>query len=458
MRKTFLTIALGIAASSTLPTGAAAQADSASRSEVGGTVYDSLAHAPLGGAQVQMIERAHPEAIYSATSDAKGRYVIGALAPGSYLIGFQHVRLDSLGLEMPTRMVEIRAHERAKADLAIPSSASINTVACGRSGASDSTGLVIGILSDARTGEVFVTGAVQASWQEIVLQKGRLDTRDQHVSATVSPTGWFALCGVPAGIDVLARAFRGADSSGFVTMNVPIAGLTRRDFRIGGTASIHGIVRNDRQSPLRHAKIAVGGTDRATFSDSSGTFHLTGIPAGSQTIELRALGYMPETRAVELTPDSDTSFTVALTSVQRVLDTIQVVATRLYNADGNGFLKRKRRGFGTFIDEEEIARRKAIDLYSMLFTVPTVRITHSGFGRSITMRGISGQCVPALFLNGARMTSDLLEDLDLLARPEEIGGIEVYSAGNAPAEFYSFEGCGSVVIWTRPPVPTGKQN
>src|SRR4029077_7505690 len=45
----------------------------------------------------------------------------------------------------------------------------------------------------------------------------------------------------------------------------------------------------------------------------------------------------------------------------------------------------------------------------------------------------------------------LVDDLDMLVRPEELEGMEVYPRNSSPAEFADFSGCGSIVVWTRVP-------
>ncbi|HJQ21975.1 MAG TPA: carboxypeptidase-like regulatory domain-containing protein, partial [Gemmatimonadaceae bacterium] len=353
------------------------------------------------------------------------------------------------------RAVDVRAGEMTRADLAIPSGATINRLVCGDDGRADSTGLVVGMLRDAKTGTALTTGTVQATWQELVLAKGAFSSEDQYTSAVLSSSGWFALCHVPAAVDVLTRAFRGVDSTGYLTVNVPLSGVLRRDFVIGGTADIRGVVTSDKGA-VAGARVGVAGTERMTRTDSAGAFRLGGIPAGSQTIEFRALGFSPETREVELAPERDSVLDVRLTSVKQVLDTIHVVATRIFDADVNGFARRKRQGFGRFIDEEQIARRSPFDVYSILYGTPSLQIVHQGFDKSVLMRGPVGWCRPTVWMNGVRMPEDMLGELDLLVRPEELGGIEIYNHGTVPAEFYNFNNCGAIVMWTRPPLAKPK--
>jgi hypothetical protein len=79
---------------------------------------------------------------------------------------------------------------------------------------------------------------------------------------------------------------------------------------------------------------------------------------------------------------------------------------------------------------------------------PSVRIYSVGFERQVFMRGTTSFCRPAIFIDNMRMPEDF--DIDLLARPDEVAGIEIYRPGQAPVQFSApFGGCGSIVVWTK---------
>jgi hypothetical protein len=458
MRKSWILAALTVAS----PVALRAQADSARRDnlgEVAGVVYDSVARGPIAGAIIQLVLATDPDReVHGTTSDAKGRFVISGVKPGRYVIGFLHEALDSLALEPPLRAVEIRAGERAKVDLAVPSPATIVTALCGVVSKADSTGLLIGMLRDARTRLPLDTGSIEATWQEIMLGGTSINMTDRRVNSAVTKEGWFALCDVPAGVDFAVTAQHGADSTGYVALTVPVGGLARHDLFVGGTAAIRGVVVSEKNQPLRNARIAIVGRERMVMTDSSGGYRLRDIPAGSQTVEIRALGYAPELKGLTLPAESDSTLNVTLTSVKRVLDTIHVVGQRVYSRDSNGFLRRKRMGGGTFFDQETVRREKPFEISRLLYRVPSLTIMQRGFDRRILMRGGfgGGYCSPTLYLDGVKMSPEMLAELDFVVRPEELEGMEVYRSTNMPPQFSNFNGCGSIVVWTRPPVKAKK--
>jgi Carboxypeptidase regulatory-like domain len=436
-----------------IPSGARAQADSVRRGEVFGTVYDSVARRVVEGATVQLVLPSNPGVdSYMATTDARGRFLISGVRPGRYVIGFQHPALDSLALESPLRAVDVRAGERTKADLAVPSPARIVASLCRQGASADSSGLVIGMLRDARTRLPVDTGGVAASWSELSITKRGVEQSTRSLVGAVSADGWFALCNVPMMEDLAIVGWHGADTTGATFVPVPANGLGRHDLFVGGTARLHGTVQSEGAVPVANARVTVGQITRIVTTDSSGTFKFDDIGAGTQTLEVRALGFAPERRTLVLTTDSDTALQIRLTTVSKVLDTIKVLAQRVYDADRNGFQQRRRMGFGRFFDENDIRRRQPFDVFSLLQQTAFLRVETRGFDRRVLMNAHGESCTPQLYLNGVSMPSDLLADLDFLVRPEEIGGMEVYTSPvQTPAQFRGFSGCGAIVFWTRPP-------
>lgn len=452
MRKTVLTLILALVC----PGVTLAQGDSSGTGTISGVVYDSIAHAPIAGAHVQAVPASSPaQRVHAATTDAKGRYAIESLPPGRYLVGFESDVLDTLALSEPLYTVEVRAGERSKADLAVPSGATIVAKACGGSSVSDSTGLLIGILRDARSLQALDTGYVEARWQEITIEpNGRLGGSQRSAIGVVGRDGWFAMCGVPVSAEVGVRAIRLPDSSGMIGVTLPEDGFARRDLFLGGAGTIRGRVITERDKPLANARVTVAGSERVGVTDAAGAFRLADIPAGSQTLAVRALGYAQVLLPVTLAAGADTSVTFRMTELKRVMDTIRVVAQRIYNRDSYGFLQRKRTGQGYYVDADRIARERPLDVSQLLFRVPALHVRQQGFRRTWVMRGGSGggYCQPLLYINGMRMPPEVLADLDFMARPEEVEGIEVYRSTATPPQFADYQSqCGAIVVWTRPP-------
>ncbi|MGF7473775.1 carboxypeptidase-like regulatory domain-containing protein, partial [Salmonella enterica subsp. enterica serovar Minnesota] len=65
---------------------------------VSGIVWDSVASVPLAGAAVQFAGQNNPSLSFNATTDSLGQYLVPAVPPGRYLVGFFHPSLDALGI------------------------------------------------------------------------------------------------------------------------------------------------------------------------------------------------------------------------------------------------------------------------------------------------------------------------------------------------------------------------
>jgi len=178
-------------------------------------------------------------------------------------------------------------------------------------------------------------------------------------------------------------------------------------------------------------------------------------------IEVRALGYAPARRRVDII-DGAPKVRVALSTMQSILDTVRVVATRMNNRDGDGFDRRRKTGIGHFITSADMARWKPVSTSEIFHRVPGATLDYdtTGVDKHLLIRGGTGKCAPALFINGLPMTSRTADggdaisitadDLDTWIRPADVIGIEVYTGDTAPVEFQqSMSGCGSVLIWTR---------
>src|SRR5204862_1435485 len=90
-----------------------------------------------------------------------------------------------------------------------------------------------------------VEGAtVRAEWLEITIARNAFARRIARVSVITSPQGWFALCDVPRGGEVVLRAMQNGDSTDMLDVRVPATGLLRRELYLGaGVGRLRGAVR-----------------------------------------------------------------------------------------------------------------------------------------------------------------------------------------------------------------------
>jgi len=226
------------------------------------------------------------------------------------------------------------------------------------------------------------------------------------------------------------------DDSSAVKAVLPLPMLRR------GSARVSGAVHNDKGKPIGNADVTVPGTGLDGRTGDSGTFSLAGLPSGTQTVEVRAIGFEPKRIAVDLSKERLTTLDVVLDKPVQTLDAVKIYGRG--NAAMAEFQRRLRNGFGHILTPADIAKRNALETTDLLRTVPGVRVVPTrGFGSAILLRG---GCLPTVYLNGLRMPDDAATDIDALAPPSEVTAIEVYNTAGRPAEFWG-NNCGSVVLW-----------
>ena len=444
-----------------------------------GRVFDSVTALPLAGARVELVNADdRTRVLFSTTSDSFGRFVVDSVARGRYIAGFLHPMLDSLGLALFQRPLTVTADGEVRVDLAVPAPERIKNALCGREDdKKDSTGVVLGYVINAHTLMAGDSAKVIAEWAEIAIGQGSMTRRVLARFAKTEGDGWFAVCGVPAGSSVLLRAVSGSDTSGAIEVEVPRTRVARRNLYIDHLAAasasadttvadaaaiasapspqrrgiVSGWVRTEDGVPIPGARVRIFGSDVVGVTNDDGEFQLTGVPGGTQTLTTRAIGFVPDERAVDLT-DRHLPVVVGMLSVRRFLDTVHVHASRNAITTMVGFEDRKKSGSGRFFSANDVERLHPHELTDLLRHAPSVELTTDNHHNvTIRMRGDLSSCTPAIFLDGKQLVDWELSDLNSLVQPDQIGGMEVYTPAMTPAEFRTKHGCGTILVWSRPP-------
>ena len=427
---------------------------------VSGRIFDSLAKAPVVGATVQLVAQPPGSAApIEATSDNVGNYRFDNVSSGIYILGFYHALLDSIGIEPPTRRINVERASGIRVDLGIPSAGGLVEAVCRPAPDKKATaGLLVGHLYDASSRQPVVGGTVVAEWQRVEIADKKLEISTPQLIATTVSGGGFAFCGVPRDDDVMVTAIRGGDTTGSVAVHVSAAGFARRQLWIdqANQGRLTGsIVDGASHRPLAGAQVSVVGSSLSETTNDRGVFNVSGAPGGTQTILIRAVGYSPERRSVELLGDQAARVDVQMTSLRTMLDTIRVTARRLYSRDASGFEHRRTSGFGRFFDSTDVERLRPFETTRILQGINGVRLAGTGLNMRILMGNVTF-CEPTIFVNGIALPDFSGGDLNSLVAPEDITGMEVYtSAGSTPAQYRGVSslrggrGCGSIVIWTK---------
>jgi hypothetical protein len=421
---------------------AAAQQPAAAtgRVSVTGVVFDSVANRPLVGATVQ-ITGASGEIVgrtASATTDTAGRYVVRELPEGRYVAGFFHDALDTLGLDGEPTAVDVAGTEQV-VDLGTPSPRTIIRTICGPNSVTDSLGLLIGHVYATGTATPLDGATVTVEWGETVIERGSVRSRNMAADATALGPGWFAMCDVPGDVELTVSASSGADSSGFVNLEVPRTGMRHITFHVGGArrvpsaavdtitpvdatirvlapemvwrggAKLTGIVRDERGNGVAGARVFVRGTNLSNNSSDRGYYSLEDLPGGTHTVEVRALGYLPVTQIVQLAENQPAQAEVFIGDRLVTLETVRVQATLVFSRNLAKFQTNRERNLGgLFVGPREIERFRGMRFSNLVQAIPGVRLNYrDGFSILVDYTGTDdgqsrGLCVPTYYIDGQR--------------------------------------------------------
>ena len=446
---------------------------------VSGVVRDSIAGIPIVGASVQLVgaERGG-QLVRSAVSDGNGRFQLNDVPNGRYKVGFFHSRLDSLGLEPVLREITVSDQRPVQADLATPSAPQLRTALCGVS--SDSGAVVIGVVRDALNRSTFADAAVNVEWFEYGLNRDGIALNVLSAKAMTRPNGWFVLCGLPRAGTIVLAASRGADSTDRVEVDLPTDRFLRRDLYLGAARVVQSedttiigdsSIRSTRITRLGDGRLTgrvvtslgdralagaqvglVGGPQ--TRANDRGEWTLANAAPGTRSLEVRAVGYYPERRSVDIVADAEPIY-VSMRTMKSVLDTVRIVEARLSNKNFVEFERRQRSGAGNYVTMADIERRNPFSTSDIFKFTPGVRLQNIGGAPRVYVRGlISGWCAPGVFIDGLDVGPIDGGELDTFVNPNEIAGVEIYSGTNVPFQFISMRGssrdrCGAIVIWTK---------
>ncbi len=436
-----------------------------------GQVFDSLQGEPVRGATVIIAGTTH-----QTVTDENGMYkfFIDSLPEGTAVVGFFMPSMDSLGIAPPARQITIVHGESALLDLGTPSMRSVLRVIC-RDSATEGRGLMMGVVRDADTDKPLIGALVVVMWTEVNIGNSSLSKLPKAVHATVNEQGSYRVCGIPNGVALRAQARLGSKASGWIDVNMPPGGVLQRDFLVGervvarapdpaappgatsalaaprplGTAQLSGTVLGPDGKPLEGANVYLVGTAIGARADARGNFRLTGLPAGTHTVEVRQISFALKRYTVDLSPTREMKLAAVLDTRATVLGAVTVEAKA--GSSIPGFDQRAKRGLGTFINEDDIAKRQSILLTDLFRTVPGLNVAFDGSNYTVqSSRAGNTSCPMQWYLDGSPFdNSD--NGIDQMLRPDDIEGIEIYkSASEVPVQYQGqHASCGTILVWTK---------
>ena len=436
-----------------------------------GTVVDSLHGKPLAGATVLVTRNTEPAAWFNATTDERGRYRLDTLLAGRYSAALWHPILDSLELTLPSRTIEIQEGQRATLDLALPSGATLRAGSCPGVELPPGTGALGGRVTDADSERPLAGATVAVLWSDLTVDRATLQVSggEHTAGAPVNGDGLYRICGLPTdswlAVQVQREGMGGSvlqlfipDSVGVAVLNLAYsaeagralaaadsvpANETLAERTLTGTASVSGTVFSETGQPLSNTQLRVLETAGKVRTDSTGHFSLAALPAGTQILEAKHIGYRIVQQPVQLLKGREIQADIHL---QRVvsLDSVRIVAQRSRYRE---FERNKHSGFGRFMTDEDIDKKHAFQVTDLLRTTPGLRVVGSGFdAKVVSSRGTISLSRPTCEVN---VVIDNMQHQDInWVQPSDIGAMEIY-AGPAGAPVQYDRACGLIVIWTK---------
>ena len=424
------------------------------RGRIIGVLFDSVAMQPITGATVQLapgtdsVPQPNAPGSRLTTSLRGGRFTFDSVGAGGWTLVVRNARFDSLGIAQLATAVHVKTKGTTRVRLAVPS--------------------VRGLVASVQ-------------WLEYLIDRRGAFRRMATVEVAAGTSGAFVACGVPLGGAVRLAAWSGADSTGDLDFVMPASGITPRELFVGasratqvtlprdsssttdslvpttrtvrrGSAQLAGRIMGPGGQPLANARVTVHEAGLEVTSNADGGFVLVDLPAGTRTLDVRAIGFEPWQSAVDLFADETTTGSWEMTRTV-MLDTVQVRTWRaqLLGRDMVGFEERRRSGMGRFLDPDQLTRMDPLRFTQIFFTMPGVRV-ETGFGGDVLLMrgsGLQPLCAPQLWLNGMRMPND--GSLDGFIMGTEVRAVEVYTASFVPFQYgNSMSGCGAILVWTGP--------
>lgn len=450
------TRAFGIAALSlmTISLHAQAQPDSARQrcapncDVVQGVVFDSLANEVLANAFLV----ASPGGA-TATSDSLGRFELISDVRVAQLTVY-HEALDGMGLGALS--LERPASATVWQGLRV-STPSINTlwrrVCDGQIPTTVRTGIVTGTarLTDNSTR---VAGAkVIAQWQAVAGGPDEL----LSVEATTDSLGEYVLCGIEPFTEPVMAAVSDRAQSGVIAIPLQVRPLRRIDLvlatidtsRAPELGTVRGRLVNAQGAPVSEVRVSIDGREGEVLSGEDGSFMLTDVPLGTRMLSVRAVGYSPASRAVDVLSTAMTPLQIQLDRAVELAG-VRVTERAIVRRERSEFDLRRKSGLARFVDSTTIAR--ASNVRAAIQMVPGINVQPLTTGgrpsaSEFDIRGRDG-CPAHIWLDG---TPSDIDEVNRIPQAN-LAAVEVYpNVAFAPARFVKVraDACAVAVFWTK---------
>ena len=238
----------------------------------------------------------------------------------------------------------------------------------------------------------------------------------------------------------------------FVAMLIPSLAVTPTQVRGQAAGTVLGKVTAENGMALSGASVEVEGTKFRTLTDDQGVFRVTGMPPGQANIQVKRLGFRPDSASVQIPVAGVAELSIKLPVAAENLIPVTVRARKLtYTGRLAGYYERlERRNGGVFITRQQIDEDRPRSLSQLLQRVPGVTLIRLRAGAT-GVRLRNRTCAPLIWLDGNPLPAGEV-DLDNF-HPNSLQGIELYLGSTATPLRYlmprDMSNCGTVLLWSR---------
>jgi hypothetical protein len=437
-----------------------------------GTLYDSLAGAPLRSAVV------HLQGFSRETrSDSAGRFRLDSVPAGKQLLWIEHPALDAVGLYSLSVELDVGAGGETSAELSVASFATLWRQACGSAPLPrDDAGFVFGHLTRLAGVPVDSTAMVQASWSAVPLGGGDSPAGPTALRAPLAGDDTYALCGVPVRERISLHATQSTLATPSMSLRVGEMRIARRDLTLAdaaamslvaradsggsaegatpgaatGTATLAGTVVASDGRPIPAARVVVSDVAGIATADGRGRFARHDLPTGAHVVTVAAIGHAPLRTIVDLYPFDSVTIDARLPRVTS-LATVTVSEGRRRAAEVYDINMRIAGAPGRFVDSTAIAKMPGL---WAAFEQPSLYVDKNGGGAgawTVIVRKVPlfkpnvENCSPAIFVDGLQGTAQELADIN----KDNVAVIETYVRGGSTPLKYMVNACGTILVWTK---------
>lgn len=246
----------------------------------------------------------------------------------------------------------------------------------------------------------------------------------------------------------------------------------------GQTAQVIGRVhmRGDTTRAIPDAEVSLAPGARMTRSDGAGTFRFGSLRDGKYQLLVRRLGFAEQLVSAVVVEQHDVLVPVSLAVAPHSLAEINISGRRvLVPVRYEDAYRRVARGFGDFFTHATMDSLHALDMSSLLQTLPGVRVNERGVTFQRCEAGLSSKGIPGsisnsrmsedtataprphvqVYIDGVRVTNysgrngddawTVLRNI----QPASLELVEVYrGVSRIPGEYLD-DACAVILIWTK---------